>query len=1051
MSVSIGPRIGIDGEAAYRRALQQIIQETKTLKSEMKATEFSFDKNASAQEKARAKSKLLNEQLKTQKDKLAELNSYLDKAEQKYGSNSTQALKLRQAVAETTAEVSKLNDELQENSQIKAFGKDLEGAGEKISNVGDTISGIGKAATSAVTVPIVAAGTAAVKSAADFESSFSKVTTIMDDTAVSTDDMKRQIKELSNETGVSMNDIADATYQAISAGQDSAKAVDFVAESLKLAKAGMTDTTTATDVLTTVLNAYGDQAGTAAEVSDTLMTIQNKGKTTIAELGSTMGKVIPTAAMYSVGLDQIAGAYVTTTKNGIGTAESTTYINSMLDELGNSGKKAAKVLKSKTGKSFKELMEDGWDLDGVLGVLKDTADETGVTIGDMFGSQEAAKAAATIVQHTEDFNGALRDVEKSAGTTEKAFKKMQDTTETKLNKAMNELKNLSIDVGEEVLPTVVDIAERVADVVEKGADAWGNLTDQQKDAALKAVGVVAAFGPVASAIGPIVSVVGDLVKGYGTFLTIAGGSGAIISGVLGPLALMGGAFALIHEQQSQLPQSAALANQSIEDTGKKIAETSANLEALGNSIEQTSGKIEVSSAGVDHWRDVLNSCYDESGNLKEGMENLANYALNELNEAMGTDYSTEFIAQAKDSKKALQDLNTEVDNYIGNLKKQAIEEAYGQQYADAVRAKADAQLDLVEATGEYNQAVADTKEAFEQLRAAQSIEDDAKRIELSNQWSAALEDAKGRLVETAVAFEDASANAAQADTVVQGLDDTMESLANGASIESVADQYAHINSNAESAAQASRAHAEEIAQSFEDIRNTVVEAPAVDGTNMQKTGKDAAAKTYKGMEVTLAVPMQGKVDKVTGGNSAASSAYGGMKSTVEKPMTGSVSKVTGGASAAASARNEAQGYMDRNPISVAVNVVRNVIEKVSSVFSGAAHNAQGGIVATEQLSWLAEGNKAEAVIPLQGNRSRALSLYKQVGAILGAEQYAYLPERSGSNIVDAIKTSSAGGSAPDYSQMYAATRAGIENADINLYVDGRKVSRSMRDMGVRMA
>ena len=165
----------------------------------------------------------------------------------------------------------------------------------------------------------------------------------------------------------------------------------FRSESTKLAKAGFTDATTSVDVLTTVMNAYGSSAGTAEEIANKLIQTQNLGKTTVNELGSSIGKVIPTANMFSVSLDNITSAYVTTTKNGIATAESTTYINSMLNELGKGGSTVSDILKEKTGKSFKELMDDGNSLTDVLGIVQQHCDETGMSIADVFSSQEAGK------------------------------------------------------------------------------------------------------------------------------------------------------------------------------------------------------------------------------------------------------------------------------------------------------------------------------------------------------------------------------------------------------------------------------------------------------------------------------------------------------------------------------------------------------------------------------------------------------------------------------------------------------------------------------------
>lgn len=263
---------------------------------------------------------------------------------------------------------SKTFQQIQENA--KNFKSTVESAGEGMQNAGKKMTSVGNTLTKTVTTPIIGMGTATAKLASDFETSMAKVSTIADTSQVPIEDLQSAILDLSKETGVAASDIAESVYSAISAGQSTGDAVAFVTESTKLAKAGFTDAATSVDVLTTVMNAYGSSAGTAEEIANKLIQTQNLGKTTVNELGSSIGKVIPTANMFGVSLDNITSAYVTTTKNGIATAESTTYINSMLNELGKGGSTVSDILKEKTGKSFKELMDDGNSLTDVLGIVQ---------------------------------------------------------------------------------------------------------------------------------------------------------------------------------------------------------------------------------------------------------------------------------------------------------------------------------------------------------------------------------------------------------------------------------------------------------------------------------------------------------------------------------------------------------------------------------------------------------------------------------------------------------------------------------------------------------
>ena len=138
-------------------------------------------------------------------------------------------------------------------------------------------------------------------------------------------------------------------------------------------------------MLTTIMNAYGLEASEVGRVSDVLIQTQNLGKTTVGELSSSMGKIIPTAKANGVALEQVAAGYALMTANGVATAESTTYMNSMFNELGKSGTKVSDTLKEKTGKSFLELMQDGASLSEVLQVISDSAAEQGLAFGDLWG------------------------------------------------------------------------------------------------------------------------------------------------------------------------------------------------------------------------------------------------------------------------------------------------------------------------------------------------------------------------------------------------------------------------------------------------------------------------------------------------------------------------------------------------------------------------------------------------------------------------------------------------------------------------------------------
>lgn len=307
-----------------------------------------------------------------------------------------------------------------------------------------------------------------VQAAQEYETAIAKVSTIADANVVPIEEMSSEIMKLSNTTGIAASQIADDVYNAISAGQQTGDAVNFVSYSTKLAKAGFAESAQTLDVLTTILNAYGMEAEEVSKVSDMLVQTQNKGKVSVGELSSVMGKIIPTANANNVALEQLCAGYAIMTSKGIAAAETTTYMNSMLNELSKSGTTAEKTLRATTGKSFKELMTDGKSLGEVIQILQQEAEKSGKSLNDMFGSAEAGKAAVSLLSGgVEGFNEQVAGMVDSVGATEEAFTKMDQTTEAKMKKAKNSIANLGIVLGQNLLPIVGNLAEKVAAVVVK--------------------------------------------------------------------------------------------------------------------------------------------------------------------------------------------------------------------------------------------------------------------------------------------------------------------------------------------------------------------------------------------------------------------------------------------------------------------------------------------------------------------------------------------------------------------------------------------------------
>lgn len=479
----------VDGYTKTSNAIEQQKGKLEKLEAEHEKIAQKIQQHQTNAERLRAK-------IEETGDATGELTAQLVKEENEVAKNTERLKSNENQIRQTTASIHSQEEQLERmaqelrdagidtdnleesNARLQRSYERLRGSQENLSRINSEQAKIKEniAATKVqltTTIGVIGGVAAAlyagpVQAAQEYEKAIAKVSTIADAQAVPIEEMSSEIMKLSNTTGIAASQIADDVYNAISAGQKTGDAVNFVSYSTKLAKAGFAESAQTLDVLTTILNAYGMEAEEVSKVSDMLVQTQNKGKVSVGELSSVMGKIIPTANANNVALEQLCAGYAIMTSKGIAAAETTTYMNSMLNELSKSGTTAEKTLRATTGKSFKELMTDGKSLGEVIQILQQEAEKSGKSLNDMFGSAEAGKAAVSLLSGgVEGFNEQVAGMVDSVGATEEAFAKMDQTTEAKMQKAKNSISNLSIVLGQNLLPIVGSLAEKVAAVVVK--------------------------------------------------------------------------------------------------------------------------------------------------------------------------------------------------------------------------------------------------------------------------------------------------------------------------------------------------------------------------------------------------------------------------------------------------------------------------------------------------------------------------------------------------------------------------------------------------------
>ena len=299
----------------------------------------------------------------------------------------------------------------------------------------------------------------AAKSTYEFEKQFQhsmkEVATLSSGIKGSLTDYMNQVVEITRAVPVPANEAAKALYQIVSAGHDGADGMKVLEVSAKAAVGGVTDTATAADAITTLLNAYKLDVSEAENLSDQLFTTVRLGKTSFGELGKSIAQVAPVAAAYGVEIDQVLAAVATLTKQGTPTAQAMTQIRASIiavsKVLGDGAfdnityqEALAEVARQAGGSESKlrELVPEVEAVNAVLGL-------TGINV------KEAA--------------GHLEEMQNATGAAEAAFKEMASSAENQMKLLSNNIIAALRPLGQGILKEISSAAESMNKAFENGS------------------------------------------------------------------------------------------------------------------------------------------------------------------------------------------------------------------------------------------------------------------------------------------------------------------------------------------------------------------------------------------------------------------------------------------------------------------------------------------------------------------------------------------------------------------------------------------------------
>lgn len=458
-----------------------------------------------------------------------------------------------------------------------------------------------------------------IEAASEYETSVAKVSTLADPNQMSVGDMSSELLELSQKTGQAATNLAEAEYQALSAGVATKDAAAFVEKANELAVGGFTEQSTSVDILTTALNAYQLEVSETNRISDVLINTQNKGKTTVDELAQNMGRVIPSAAAYNVEIEDLSTAYAILTANGIATAESTTYLKGMFNELGDTGSTVSETLKEETGKSFAQLKEEGNSLGDIIGVLSNSVNGNATAFANLWSSQEAGIGALSLLTSgTEKYNSVLESMKNSTGTAAEAYEKMTNTSEHTAKAVQTAGTNFQIAVGNAMLPATNKFNEALASVLNGLTTFVNNHPGVVKAVSAIAVGV----GVVTAAIVGYTAAT-KLAKIATTALTAVMDANPFFLVATAITALVAGTIALVASQEDAVDEMDGM-SASTKLQHERLKELNEEYDRMCEQGEKNSAEAELLKAQIDE----LSSSYENS---KQSMEDFTNSCRESIN------------------------------------------------------------------------------------------------------------------------------------------------------------------------------------------------------------------------------------------------------------------------------------------------------------------------------------------------------------------------------------------------------------------------------------
>ena len=545
-----GITVEIGGDTTkLSKALEGVNKNIKNTQTQLKDVEKLLKLDPSNTELLSQKHKLLADAVTATKEKLETLKTAAEQANQALANgdiSQEQYDALQREIIETEQELQNLQREAEASSTALAK---LGQAGEMLEKAGDKIADVGTTLTTHVTVPVMAAGTAAVKTAADFDSAMSKVAAISGATGDELDALRDKAREMGAKTKFSASEAADAMNYMAMAGWKTGDMLEGIEGIMNLAAASGEDLATTSDIVTDALTAFGLSAADSGRFADVLAAASSNANTNVSMMGETFKYCAPVAGSLRFSCEDTAQAIGLMANSGIKSTQAGTALRTIMNTLAGDVKIC--------GDSIGEVEIATTNADGSMRDLNDILADCRSAFSQLSESEQANAAQSLVGKNAMSgflalMNAAPGDIDKLQnaiatcsdevdgynGVTAKMAAVMQDNLAGQITILKSQLQELAISFGEILMPAIRAIVSKIQGLI----DHFNALSPAAKETIVKIALVAAALGPLLVAVGKTIATVGKLMQFVSNLPAIISGAkaafssfGAVIGGISAPV------------------------------------------------------------------------------------------------------------------------------------------------------------------------------------------------------------------------------------------------------------------------------------------------------------------------------------------------------------------------------------------------------------------------------------------------------------------------------------------------------------------------------------